>query len=135
VNSITLRLIFLLRKVVFSLFLLSGLVLAEEQKISEYELNQKMMSFSDNYQESISETIDTIIARGLQLESRLLYQTIKVFYTHSVISIATESDAIHQLLDMLVMLRLQRLVWMNGGTRKDLAFLHLINPHRLLGCT
>ncbi len=102
------------RSLVF-LCLIPVMLFADDGKITEFELNQKMMSFSDNYQESISETIDSIIATDLTPAARLLYQTIKVFYTHSAISIATESESIHQLLDMMVMVRLQRLVWLKGG--------------------
>lgn len=95
-------------------FLIPILALSEEKKITVFELNKKLLAFSDNYQESISEAIDTIIVDGVNPSTRVMYHTIKVFYTNSAIGIATESDAIHQLLDMMVMLRLQRITWDNG---------------------
>lgn len=106
----------MINKLLFSLFLLIPLsVLAEDKKMTVFELNIRLLAFSDNYQESVSETVDTIIAEGVSPSSRLMFQTVKVFYTNSAIGIATESDAIHQLLDMMVMLRLQRLVWEKGA--------------------
>lgn len=96
-------------------FFLSFPVISEEDKMTTYELNRKLLSFSDNYQESIAEITDTFIAEGINPTARMLYQTVKVFYVNSAIDIAIESDAVNQLLDMIVMLRLQLLVWRNGG--------------------
>ena len=73
------------------------------------------MSFHDSYQESISETVDEIIGSGVDPSSRTIFQMIKVFYVQSSIDIATDSFATDQLIDMLIMLRLQRLVWQAGG--------------------
>ena len=55
------------------------------------------------------------MAENVSAEERIGYQSVKVFYTNSAIDIATESDAIKQLMDMMVMVRLQRIVWNNGG--------------------
>lgn len=101
--------------IVMMSFFLSFPVTSEEDKITEYELNKKLLSFSDNYQESIAEITDKFIAEGINPTARMLYQTVKVFYVNSAIDIAIESDAVNQLLDMIVMLRLQLLVWRNGG--------------------
>ena len=87
----------------------------EEDKITPYELNKKIMAFSDNYQEAIDEITDEFMFSAVSPASRLYFQGVKVFYTHSAISIATEADAVHQLLDMMVMVRLQRIVWKHGG--------------------
>lgn len=95
--------------------LLSFSVIADENKLTTFELNKKILAFSDNYQESIAETVDKIIAEGIDPTARMMYHTVKLFYVNSAISIAIEADATHQLLDMIVMLRLQRLVWQNGG--------------------
>lgn len=94
-------------------FLLSFSVIADEDKLTTFELNKKLLAFSDNYQEAIAEVTDKIIAEGIDPKARTMYHTVKLFYVNSAISIAIESDAIHQLLDMIVMLRLQRLVWKN----------------------
>lgn len=92
-------------------------VAQEDNKITPYELNKKIMAFSDNYQEAIDEITDEFIFNAVSPASRLYFQGVKVFYTHSAISIATEADAIHQLLDMMVMVRLQRIVWKHGGNQ------------------
>jgi hypothetical protein len=103
-------------KFIVSLMLLfSSAAFADSAKMTSYQLNEKIMAFSDNYQEGIDETVDDIINAGVTPSARLFYQAVKVFYTQSSVSIASESDAVHQLLDFLVMLRLQRLMWDNGG--------------------
>ena len=102
---------------IMMLFMLSCTVMANENKLTAFELNKHLLAFSDNYQESIAETIDNIIAEGVNSTARMMYHTVKLFYANSAISIAVEADATHQLLDMIVMLRLQRLVWQNGGDK------------------
>jgi hypothetical protein len=88
---------------------------AEGNKLTAYELHRKLISFYDNYQEAISETIDTIITRRSDPDSRLGYQAIKVVYSNAAIDIAIEPDPLQQLLDMLVLIRLQKDVWSKSG--------------------
>lgn len=90
-----------------------SLVHAAEAKLTSYQLGNHILAFHDTYQEAISETIDKMVPEAISPASRTYLQTIKVFYTQASIDIATASDAATQLIDMMVMLRLQRLVWNN----------------------
>ncbi len=90
-----------------------SLVHAAEGKLTSYQLGNHILAFHDTYQEAISETIDKMVPEAINPASRTYLQTIKVFYTQASIDIATASDAAIQLIDMMVMLRLQRLVWKN----------------------
>lgn len=90
-----------------------SLVHAQETRLTTYQLGNHILAFHDTYQEAVSETIDKMMAQSISPASRTYLQTIKVFYTQSSIDIATASEAAIQLIDMMIMLRLQRLVWDN----------------------
>ena len=84
---------------------------AEDARLTTYQLGNKILSFHNTYQEAISETIDEMMAEVTSPATRTYLQTIKVFYTQASVDIATGSDPPVQLMDMMIMLRLQRLVW------------------------
>jgi hypothetical protein len=90
-----------------------SLVDAADAKLTSYQLGNHILAFHDTYQEAVSEAIDKIASEALSPASRTYLQTIKVFYTQASIDIATASDPATQLIDMMIMLRLQRLVWKN----------------------
>jgi hypothetical protein len=93
------------------LLMLPAGMLAAAPKMSSYELGRKIMAFHDSYQEIIAETCDEVVGHDADARTRAFYQGVKVMYTQASLDIASASDAAEQLLDMVVMLRLQRLVW------------------------
>jgi hypothetical protein len=93
--------------------MLISLAHASEARLTSYQLGKHILAFHDTYQEAIAETVDKIAREAINPASRTYLQTIKVFYTQASIDIATASDATIQLIDMMIMLRLQRRVWDN----------------------
>lgn len=88
---------------------------ADDEKISPYELHSKLLYFTDTYAESLSEVIDGIMHGELEPRARLGYQGVKVTYVSAAIAVATEPEPLRQLMDMMVLLRLQQKVWESGG--------------------
>jgi len=80
-----------------------------------HEMNSRLMDFADTYLEGLGEVIDRVISDGVDERARYGYHGVKVFYVSAAIDIVTGTQSINQLIDMLILLRLQRQIWEQGG--------------------
>jgi hypothetical protein len=79
--------------------------------LSPAELHSALLSYADRYMEGIAEAVDGVLERGLDSKTKKLFQGTKVVYVSSAMTIAAEPNPGISLLDMTVMVSLQRIVW------------------------
>ncbi|MGW8272912.1 MAG: hypothetical protein ACWGN7_05935, partial [Thermodesulfovibrionales bacterium] len=75
------------------------------------ELHSAVLSYADRYMEGIAEAVDEVLERRPAAEVRVLFLGTKVVYVSSAITIAAEPNPGISLLDMAVLVSLQRIVW------------------------
>jgi hypothetical protein len=91
--------------------------------LSDVELHQELQSFADRYIQRIMQISDDVSRESSDLQEREIFKQFKASAGSSAVSIAIEPDPLHALRDMRVMVRLQHLVWKNGGPNG-------VNPER-----
>ncbi|MGR8946516.1 MAG: hypothetical protein ACU84Q_00615 [Gammaproteobacteria bacterium] len=77
-------------------------------------LQSELLAFADRYLEAIAEAADWSASEAPDPKARAAFRQTKVIYITAAITTATEPDPLRVLRDMIVMLRLQRLVWENA---------------------
>ena len=77
-------------------------------------LQSELLAFADRYLEAIAEATDWSASAAQDPKARAAFRQTKVIYVTAAITTATEPDPLRVLRDMIVMLRLQRLVWENA---------------------
>ncbi|GGO77150.1 hypothetical protein GCM10011348_06070 [Marinobacterium nitratireducens] len=80
-------------------------------ELTPLELQNELLSYADRYMEGIAEAADSVVAQETDPATRSLFLGTKVIYVSSALNIAAESDTGAALLDMYVMVSLQRSVW------------------------
>ncbi|MGR8921529.1 MAG: hypothetical protein ACU85V_18090 [Gammaproteobacteria bacterium] len=78
-------------------------------------LQSELLAFADRYLEGISEAADWGADHAPDTKSRAAFRQIKVVYVSAAVTTVTEPNPLRVLRDLLVMVRLQRLVWTGGG--------------------
>lgn len=79
------------------------------------ELQTEMLSFTDRYLEAIAEACDKAGIVAADPGAGAEFHEVKVIYATAAVSIASLPDARRVLREFIVSLRLQRLVWADGG--------------------
>jgi hypothetical protein len=74
-------------------------------------LQSELLAFADRYQEAIAEASDNGAERADSASSRAGFVQLKVVYVTAAITSVTEPEPLRVLRDLLVMVRLQRMVW------------------------
>ena len=79
------------------------------------KLQSELLAFTDRYREAVAEASDWGASRAESASSRAGFVELKVVYVTAAITIATESEPLRVLRDLLVMARLQRMVWSDNA--------------------
>ncbi len=87
----------------------------DESAIDATELHSELLAFTDSYLEHIARATNALMLQSTDPETRLHLHTTRVYYVTSAVNVVTEPSALNELLDLVVMVRLQRLLWENGG--------------------
>ncbi|MFQ5993058.1 MAG: hypothetical protein ACE5NA_11540 [Nitrospiraceae bacterium] len=82
-----------------------------EDRITKGELQDSLMAFADRFGSTIVETAEVFENREGSARARLVARRMKVFPTIAVIDIAAGPNPAVSLLDMLVLVTLNRMVW------------------------
>ena len=83
--------------------------------LTAHKLQNELLAFTDRYREAIAEASDWGASRAESASSRAGFVELKVVYVTAAITIATESEPLRILRDLLVMVRLQRMVWSDNA--------------------
>jgi len=78
-------------------------------------LQSELLAFTDRYLEAIAEAADWGADHSDDPKARAAFRQTKVVYASAAVTSATEPDPLRVLRDLLVMLRLQRMVWEDGN--------------------
>ena len=87
---------------------------ATTRELTASLLQSELLAFADRYLEAIAEATDWSASEAPDPKARGAFRQTKVIYVTAAITTATEPDPLRVLRDMIVMLRLQRLVWENA---------------------
>jgi hypothetical protein len=79
------------------------------------KLQSELLAFVGRYQEAIAEASDWGASHAESASSRAGFVQLKVVYVTGAITTATESEPLRVLRDLLVMVRLQRMVWTDNA--------------------
>lgn len=81
------------------------------ERYQPLELHGALLSYADRYMEGVAQAVDEVIERGIDPGVRSLLLGTKVVYISSAFTVAAEPNPGASLLDMMVMVSLQRVVW------------------------
>ncbi|MFP2769580.1 hypothetical protein [Oceanisphaera sp. KMM 10153] len=93
---------------------MASVPVASGSQLNQVELQSALLSFSDSYMERVAQSIDALVMASTDPQAEALLKGTKVIYVSSALTIAAEPDVGQGLLDMMVMLGLQRRVWEQG---------------------
>ena len=79
------------------------------------KLQNELLAFTDRYREAVAEASDWGASHAESASSRAGFVELKVVYVTAAITIATESEPLRIQRDLLVMVRLQRMVWFDNA--------------------
>lgn len=77
-------------------------------------LQSELLAFADRYLEAVAEASDRGAGDAASARERAGFRQLKVVYVTAAITTVTEPEPLRVLRDLLVMLRLQRMVWDRG---------------------
>ena len=89
----------------------SGALRIGAKTFTPEEIQANVMSFTDTYSALISQAFDELTLEDDTLDTRQLANAARVNWITNAIQIATSKNALTSLLDMTVMVTLQRQVW------------------------
>ena len=78
-------------------------------------LQSELLAFADRYLEGLGEAADWGADHASDAKARAAFRQIKVVYVTAAVTTASEPDPLRVLRDLMVMLRLQVLVWDGSG--------------------
>ncbi|MEQ8496877.1 MAG: hypothetical protein RLW61_10935 [Gammaproteobacteria bacterium] len=78
-------------------------------------LQSELLAFADRYLEGLSEAADWGADHAPDPKARAAFRQTKVIYVTAAVTVVTEPDPLRVLRDLLVMVRLQLLVWRGEG--------------------
>jgi hypothetical protein len=96
---------------------LSGLTEKDpaSRRLTPEELQHELFQFVDRYRERVGQATDAGVHRATTADGRIMFQATKTSYVSAAVSVVTGPRPIDALLDLLVMVTLQRMVWESGA--------------------
>jgi len=88
---------------------------APERRMTATLLQSELLAFADRYLEAVAEATDWGADHTEDPTVRAAFRNTKVIYVTGAVTTASEPDPLRVLRDFLVLLRLQYLVWLEGG--------------------
>ncbi len=92
-------------------------IFGDKAMLTDAELHQELQAFADRYIQRVVQAAENATKTSKSSEEREVFQRFKTASAASAVSIAIEQNPLHGLRDMRVMVRLQHLVWKNGGPK------------------
>ena len=77
-------------------------------------LQSELLAFADRYLEAVAEAADWGADHTADPKARAAFRQTKVVYATAAVTVVTEPDPLRVLRDLIVMVRLQKLVWDEG---------------------
>ncbi|MDH4042443.1 MAG: hypothetical protein OEV88_17480, partial [Gammaproteobacteria bacterium] len=77
-------------------------------------LQSELLAFADRYLEAVAEAADWGADHAADPKARAAFRQTKVVYATAAVTVVTEPDPLRVLRDLIVMVRLQKLVWDEG---------------------
>jgi hypothetical protein len=85
------------------------------RRLTPEELQHELFQFVDRYRELVGQATDAGVHRATTADGRIMFQATKTSYVSAAVSVVTGPRPIDALLDLLVMVTLQRMVWESGA--------------------